>query len=53
MPPFVILHDTTLVEICKQKPLTIALLMEVPGIGERKAELYGKGILDALAAFQG
>ena len=52
MPAFVVLHDSSLDEICRMHPKTIEHLREVTGIGERKAESYGRQILDALARFR-
>jgi len=49
---FVVLHDTTLEEICRRKPKFLAELRQITGIGERKAETYGQKLLDALARFQ-
>jgi ATP-dependent DNA helicase RecQ len=51
-PAFVVLHDTTLEEICLRQPSSIADLRGITGIGERKAELYGKGILNALERYR-
>jgi ATP-dependent DNA helicase RecQ len=51
IPAFVVLHDTTLDEICRVRPGSIARLLLITGIGERKAELYGRQILDALKQF--
>jgi len=51
-PAFVVLHDTTLDEICRIRPRSIAELLRVSGIGERKAELYGAQILAALRQFE-
>jgi ATP-dependent DNA helicase RecQ len=53
VPAFVVLHDTTLDEICRTRPNSIGALLRVHGIGERKAEVYGKGILEALNRFRG
>jgi ATP-dependent DNA helicase RecQ len=39
-------------EICRRQPKYFAELLEIPGIGERKAEVYGKPILDALGKFR-
>ena len=47
------MHDTTLDEICRARPETIAGLLRIAGIGERKAEKYGRQILDALKEFAG
>jgi ATP-dependent DNA helicase RecQ len=52
VPAFVVLHDTTLEEICRQRPSSITDLLSITGIGERKAEVYGKGILAALQRYR-
>jgi ATP-dependent DNA helicase RecQ len=51
MPAYVVLHDSSLDEICRMRPTTIAQLMTITGIGERKAELYGREILAALKRY--
>ncbi len=43
--PFVIFHDKTLKAIAGAKPLTPAALLEIPGIGDMKAERYGRRVL--------
>src|SRR5258708_28735631 len=48
---FIVLHDTTLDLICQAQPRTIAELRQISGIGEKKCELYGDEILDALRRF--
>jgi len=53
MPAYVVLHDTTLEEICRIHPSSIAELLTITGIGERKAEMYGKEILAALQRYSG
>jgi ATP-dependent DNA helicase RecQ len=53
VPAYVVMHDTTLDEICRVRPGSIAGLLHITGIGERKAELYGRKILDALKRFSG
>ena len=52
VPAYVVLHDTTLEEICRKQPQSIAGLLQITGIGERKAEMFGQSLLDALARFQ-
>jgi ATP-dependent DNA helicase RecQ len=47
--PFVIMHDSTLYELCRQMPSSIDELLQVSGIGEHKAELYGRDLLELLA----
>jgi ATP-dependent DNA helicase RecQ len=51
VPAFVVLHDSTLEELCRRRPATEAELMQVSGIGERKAEMYGAELLQALRNF--
>jgi ATP-dependent DNA helicase RecQ len=50
-PAYVVLHDTSLDEICRMRPTSIAQLLTITGIGERKAELYGQEILSALKQY--
>ncbi|MBL8054721.1 MAG: HRDC domain-containing protein, partial [Nitrospira sp.] len=38
-------HDKTLKAIAGSKPDTRAALLEIPGIGELKAERYGRRVL--------
>ena len=47
-----VLHDTTLEEICRLRPSSSADLLNITGIGERKAEVYGNGILAALERYR-
>lgn len=48
---FVVLHDTTLDALCQAQPRTMASLRQVTGMGEKKCEIYGAEILDALRRF--
>jgi ATP-dependent DNA helicase RecQ len=49
---FIIMHDTSLTELCRVKPRSPSELRRVPGFGERKTELYGQEILDVLGRFR-
>ena len=49
VPAYVILHDATLDALCRQRPRDAGELLEVPGIGERKAERFGTKILELIA----
>jgi len=51
VPAYVVFHDTTLRDLCLRRPADREALLEVTGIGERKAALYGEAILEALKAF--
>jgi ATP-dependent DNA helicase RecQ len=50
--PFIVMHDTTLDDLCRVRPSSMKQLMGVFGIGELKAKKYGAQILDALKRFQ-
>jgi ATP-dependent DNA helicase RecQ len=50
-PAFMIMHDTSLEELCRKRPQSLAELLEVTGFGERKCELYGEQILGALKSY--
>ena len=51
IPAFIVMHDTTLDELCRARPSTLAQLRNVSGFGDRKVEMYGRQILDALETF--
>ncbi len=52
VPAYVVMHDTSLEELCRMRPGSLSELLRVSGFGERKAELYGQQILDALGRFR-
>jgi ATP-dependent DNA helicase RecQ len=52
LPAYVVMHDSTLDEICRLRPASLSELRRVTGIGERKAELYGNDILLALERYR-
>lgn len=52
VPAFVVLHDTSLDEICRVQPASLAQLRTITGIGERKADLYGEQILSAIRRYR-
>src|SRR6266496_1572618 len=52
MPAYVVLHDSSLDEVCRLQPRSISELLKITGIGERKADLYGQGILSALRQYR-
>jgi ATP-dependent DNA helicase RecQ len=52
VPAYVVLHDTSLDEICRLQPGSIAELLKITGIGERKADQYGVRILSALRKYR-
>ncbi len=50
-PAFVVMHDTSLEDLCRKQPRSIPELLRVSGFGERKAEKYGSQIFAALEKF--
>jgi len=51
VPAYVVMHDTSLEELCRVRPKSLFELRAVIGFGERKVEFYGEQILEALADF--
>lgn len=49
---FIIMHDSSLNEICRVRPKSLEEIRSVSGFGERKTELYGPQILEALERFR-
>ncbi|MBQ3328339.1 MAG: HRDC domain-containing protein, partial [Eggerthellaceae bacterium] len=45
IPAYIVFHDRTLREMAQRKPATAAELLEVSGVGERKAAQYGAAFL--------
>ena len=52
VPAFVVLHDTSLDELCRVHPKSLQELSGVHGFGAHKTEVYGPGILEALTRFR-
>src|SRR4029077_11580291 len=51
VPAYIVLHDASLDDLCRRRPSSLAELLRISGIGERKAELYGQQIFAALERF--
>lgn len=51
IPPYIVLSDKTLKQICIQKPVTLDEFGEISGIGEFKKTHYGKDFTDAIKKF--
>jgi ATP-dependent DNA helicase RecQ len=50
VPAYVIFHDATLAQIAQLRPGTLEQLGTVSGVGARKLEAYGAGILTVVNA---
>lgn len=51
-PAYVVMHDSTLEQLCSAVPSSLSELRRVPGFGEKKTEMYGDEILAALKRFR-
>jgi len=52
VPPYVVFHDATLIEMIQHRPTTSAQLLELSGIGQAKLQRYGDAFLDLLRHHQ-
>ena len=50
VPPYVIFHDTTLLEMVRQRPRDRAALAQIPGVGRSKLERYGEIFVAVIAS---
>jgi ATP-dependent DNA helicase RecQ len=53
VPPYVIFHDKTLIELAAARPRSRAQMAKVPGVGEAKLDRYGPAFLAVIAAHEG
>ncbi len=51
VPPYVIFHDSTLLEILNQKPQTLDQMGKITGIGQAKLLKYGDDFLEVLEEY--
>ena len=52
VPPFVILHDRTIVELAEKRPGDVGGLNGITGLGERKIARYGSLLLETMSRFK-
>ena len=50
VPPYVIFHDASLVEMAERRPHLLADFAEIPGVGAAKLERYGATFIDVIRA---
>ena len=50
LPPYVIFHDSTLIEMVNRRPSNPQELLQVSGVGTNKLEKYGEGFLNIIRA---
>ena len=53
VPPYVIFHDSTLMEILNQRPATLEEMVKISGVGQAKLARYGDEFLSVLKGFDG
>ena len=53
VPPYVIFHDATLMEMMEYRPQTMAQMGRISGVGQKKLEAYGEAFLQVLAGYEG
>ena len=53
VPPYVICHDRTLVELAQKRPASLAALQNIIGLGSSKISRYGQAFLDAIEPYRG
>ena len=52
LPPYVICHDRTLVELALKRPSSEAQLADIIGLGTRKIARYGGALLEVIGRFK-
>jgi ATP-dependent DNA helicase RecQ len=52
VPPYVIFHDTTLIELAKRRPTTRDAFAEIPGVGSSKLRDFAEPFLAAIAGYE-
>ena len=50
VPPYVVFHDRTLLEIATRQPATLSALASVAGVGQAKLDRYGEAVLQVLGS---
>ncbi|AXH36951.1 DNA helicase RecQ [Humibacter sp. BT305] len=53
VPAYVVFHDATLAAVAQLRPRSVDDLVGVSGIGDRKRESYGEGLVAVVAEFGG
>ena len=52
VPPFVIFHDKTLLEMVAEQPKTLQQMAEINGVGEQKLSRFGEAFLSVIQTYQ-
>jgi len=49
LPPYVIFHDATLIEVARRRPVSLISLATIPGVGASKLDRYGSAIIEIVS----
>ncbi len=49
LPPYVIFHDATLIEVARRRPVSLTSLATIPGVGASKLDRYGRAIIEIVS----
>ena len=52
MAPYMVLSDKALRGLCRQRPQTREDLLDVNGVGEKKADAFGDAVMEVIADFE-
>ena len=53
VPPYVIFHDATLLDMVRRRPRDLAAMSVIPGVGRSKLERYGETFLAIIGGAEG
>jgi ATP-dependent DNA helicase RecQ len=49
LPPYVIFHDATLIEVARRRPVSLTSLATISGVGASKLDRYGNAIIEIVS----
>ena len=49
LPPYVLFHDATLIEVARRRPVSLTSLATIPGVGASKLDRYGSAIIEIVS----
>ena len=52
VPPYVVFHDATLLSMIELRPTSVARMLEVHGVGQKRLERYGAEFLEILTSYR-
>jgi ATP-dependent DNA helicase RecQ len=51
VPPYVIFHDATLLQIMARRPRDAGELLDISGVGQAKLQRYGEAFLNVIKEY--